>query len=337
MELSYDAVLLVSFGGPEKLDDITPFLENVLRGKRVPPGRIREVAAHYELFGGVSPINAQNRALLRALVDELNTHGPQLPVYWGNRNWHPLLGDTLRQMADDGIRKALALVTSAFASYSGCRQYIDDIRLARQQVGPKAPQVDKLRVFYNHPGFIEPMRERVAAALAKIPEPRRSAARLIYTAHSLPLTMAAASPYQRQLEEACRLVSQGVGRTQWQLAYQNRSGPPSEPWLEPDIGDYLLTLDAGGGVRDVVIVPIGFLCEHMEVVYDLDVEVAGLCEQLGLNMVRSAVAGNHPRLVTMIRELILERMDERAERLALGEFGPACDECPPDCCPPGSA
>ena len=205
---TYDAFLLVSFGGPEGPDDVLPFLENVVRGKNVPRGRLLEVARRYELFDGTSPLNAQNRVLLAALVGELNALGLALPVYWGNRNWHPLLVDTVRQMADDGVRRALALVTSAFGSYSGCRQYLEDIEDARQEVGPEAPQIEKLRLFYNHPGFIEAMVERVAAALGEIPSERRAAARLIFTAHSIPAAMAEHSPYQRQLREACRLVTE---------------------------------------------------------------------------------------------------------------------------------
>ena len=333
MPSSYEAVLLVSFGGPERPEDVVPFLENVVRGKDVPRQRLLAVAEHYQLFGGVSPINAQNRALLAALIEQLNAHGPPWPVYWGNRNWHPLLADTLRQMADDGVRRALAFVTSAFGSYPGCRQYVEDIERARAEVGTDAPEVDKLRLFYNHPGFIEPMAERVEAALAQIAPLQRSAARIVYTAHSIPEAMAKNCPYQSQLHEACRLVSERVGRSQWQLVYQSRSGPPSQPWLEPDLDDYLRELASDAPGCDVVIVPIGFLCEHMEVVYDLDIEARALCEELGLNMVRSAVVGCHRRFVRMIRELIGERIEEHPKRLSEGADGPYPDQCPPDCCP----
>lgn len=346
----YDAILLLSFGGPETPEDVLPFLENVVRGKNVPRQRLIDVAQHYELFDGVSPLNSENRALLSALVGELNAHGPRLPVYWGNRNWHPLLTDTVRQMAEDGVQHALALVTSAFGSYPGCRQYLEDIEHARHEVGPNSPQIDKLRLFYNHPGFIEPMAERVADALNEIPTERRAAARLIYTAHSIPTAMAERSPYEHQLREACRLVTehaqplaaspsrsplplgegQGEGERSWDLVFQSRSGPPSQPWLKPDIGDHLRQL--AGKTKDVVIVPIGFLVEHMEVVYDLDIEVRGLCEELGINMVRAAVVGNHPRFVGMIRELVLERIDPSTSRLALGSDGPWPDDCPADCC-----
>ena len=328
----YDALLLVSFGGPERPEDVLPFLENVVRGKRVPPERLREVAAHYELFDGVSPINAENRALLVALVAELNAHGPHLPVYWGNRNWHPLLADTLAQMADDGVRRALAFVTSAFSSYPGCRQYLEDIEQARQQIGPEAPAVEKLRPFYNHPGYVEPMADRVWEALEQIPADRRAAARLVFTGHSLPLAMAQGSPYVEQLGEACQLVAGRLKRPQWDLVYQSRSGPPSQPWLGPEIGDHLRKLAAGGDVRDVVIAPIGFVCQHMEIAYDLDVEAAALCEELGLTMVRAETVGCHPRFVRMIRELVLERIDPSAPRLAVGTHAPWPDVCPPNCC-----
>lgn len=328
----YDAILLVSFGGPEGPHDVLPFLENVVRGKRIPRERLLAVAEHYELFGGVSPVNAENRALLAALLKELNAHGRSLPVYWGNRNWHPMLGDTLQQMADDGIRHALAFVTSAFSSYSGCRQYLEDIERARQVVGDDAPRVDKLRVFYNHPGFIEPMAALVEAAFEKLPAERRRTARLIYTAHSLPLEMARNCDYEAQVRETCDLVSKRVGRSDWQLAYQSRSGRPSQPWLEPDICDSLRELGQSGEAGDVVVVPIGFVCEHMETIYDLDVVARSVCDETGLQMVRSATVGCHPRFVQMVRELVDERIEESPTRLALGSRGPSPDECLADCC-----
>jgi len=309
VQATYDAILLVSYGGPERPEDVIPFLEHVVRGKNVPKQRILAVAEHYELFDGVSPINAQNRALLHALVNELNEHGPTLPVYWGNRHWHPLLADTLRQMADDGARRALAFVTSAFDSYPGCGQYLEDIERARQDIGADAPQVDKLRVFYNHPGFVEPMVERVEAALAELPGDRRAAARIIYTAHSLPTEMAQSCPYEEQLGEACRLVSERLGSAAWQLVYQSRSGPASQPWLRPDICDFLRGLGPEAKGSDVVIVPIAFVCENMELVYDLDIATRAVCDELGINMVRVASVGCHPRFVRMIRELIAERTE----------------------------
>jgi len=334
MPLPHDALLLLSFGGPEGVDDVLPFLENVLRGKRVPRERMLEVAEHYYLFDGVSPINEQNRALLASLIPELASHGINMPVYWGNRNWHPMLTDTVRQMAEDGVSRALAFATSAFASYSGCRQYLEDIERARAEVGPTAPEIDKLRLFHNHPGFIEPMSQRVREALDSIHEPARSAARLVFTAHSLPLTMANACTYVTQLQDACRLVAERVGCSGWDLVYQSRSGPPDQPWLEPDVCDHLRSLREERGCTDVVLIPIGFLSEHMEVVYDLDVEAAGLCERIGLNLVRSSVVGRHPRFVAMIRELVQERLEDNPRRLALGHLGAAPDACSPDCCKP---
>jgi protoporphyrin/coproporphyrin ferrochelatase len=332
------AVLLVSFGGPESPDEVMPFLENVVRGKNVPPQRLLEVAGHYESLGGVSPTNGQNRALLAALVHELNTHGPRLPVYWGNRNWHPLLADAVRSMAEDGVRHAFALVTSAFGSHPTCREYLEDIERARREVGPEAPQIDKLRLFYNHPGFIASVADRAAAALALAPVERRRTARLVFTAHSIPAAMAERCPYQRQLQEACRLTVESLTASRdwngaaWALVFQSRSGPPAQPWLGPDIRDHIERLGRAGGTTDVVIVPIGFLVESMEVVYDLDVEVRALCDRLGIHFVRAAVAGAHPKLVRMVRELIEERLRPAVERLALGADGPWPDSCSNDCC-----
>ena len=328
----YDAVLLVSFGGPEGPDDVLPFLQRVTQGRNVPPNRLQEVAEHYHQFGGVSPLNAQNRALIAALVHELGDHGPRLPIYWGNRNWHPLLSDALRQMVADGIHRALALVTSAYSSYSGCRQYLEDIERARAQAGPDAPRVDKLRVFYNHPGFIEPMMENVQLALEELPEQHRAEAEMIFTAHSIPLNMAQTCDYQRQLEESSRLVSEGVGHTNWRLVYQSRSGPPSQKWLEPDVRDVLRELAAQGSSKHLILIPIGFISDHLEVLFDLDVEAAEICRESGLNMVRAATVGVHPRFVQMIRELIVEWTHDQPSRLALGQYGPSHDICPADCC-----
>jgi len=322
-----DALLLIAFGGPEQPADVLPFLENVLRGRNVPRERMLEVAEHYYHFGGVSPINGQMRELVPLVEAELREHGPRLPVYWGNRNWHPMLADTVRKMRDDGVKHALAFVMSAYSSYSGCRQYLDDIARAREAVGPGAPEIEKLRLFFNHPGFIEPMTEHVRNALRQLPS-----AALVYTAHSVPLSMAASSRYEVQLQEACRLVSERVGRDEWRLVYQSRSGPPSQPWLGPDIGDCLRELHAGG-VREVVIAPVGFISDHMEVLYDLDTEARGLCEELGMTLVRAATVGNHPAFVSMIAELARERVGEAAPRW-LGSLGASSDVCQPDCCAP---
>ncbi|RME44874.1 MAG: ferrochelatase [Caldilineae bacterium] len=313
------------------MDDVIPFLERVLAGRPVPRARLEEVAGHYRLFGGVSPLNAQNRALIAALKEELAAHNLPLPIYLGNRNGHPLLPDTLRRMANDGVQRALAFVTAAYSSYSSCRQYLEDIARARAEVGPDAPQVDKLRVFYNHPGFIEPNIEHVRDALRQIPAERRDAAPIAFTAHSIPLRMAHHCAYEQQLREVARLVAEGVGHDNWALVYQSRSGPPHQPWLEPDIGDHLRALRERG-VTDVVIAPIGFISDHMEVVYDLDTEARQIAESLGLNMVRAATPGTHPRFVRMIRELVEERLSPGAERLCIGQFGPEPDFCPDGCC-----
>jgi protoporphyrin/coproporphyrin ferrochelatase len=331
--MNYDAILVTSFGGPERLDEVIPFLENVLRGKNVPRERMLEVAEHYYHFGGKSPINDQNRQLIAALELELAQHGPRLPIYWGNRNWHPMLADTLRQMKADGVRRALAFVTSAYSSYSSCRQYREDIARAQAAVGEGALVVDKIRAFHNHPGFVEAVVDRVWHALAMIPEDRREAAHLIYTAHSIPLAMAQGCDYEKQLQETGRLVAEALGRKEWQLVYQSRSGPASQPWLEPDILDCLRKIKARGDSSDVVIAPIGFVSDHMEILFDLDTQARELCAELGLNMVRAETAGTHPRFIRMIRELICERQDENEVRLALGVLPPRPDFCVQDCCP----
>ena len=326
---NYDAVLILSFGGPEKPDDVIPFLENVLRGRNVPRERMLEVAEHYYHFGGKSPINDQNRALIAGLEALLMSEGRRMPVYWGNRNWTPYLADTLRQMRADGVRRALAFVTSVFSSYSGCRQYLEDIERARSEAGEGAPEIDKLRSFYNHPLFIEAEMDRVCAALDQIPPASRTDARVIFTAHSVPLAMAQSSDYQKQLEESCRLVAENLSLGGWQLVYQSRSGPPGQPWLEPDIGDVLRGLERAA---PVVIVPIGFISDHMEVLYDLDTEARAIAEERGLHMVRAATVGVHPKFLLMIRELILEKMDHCQPR-AVGRYGPNQDICRADCCP----
>lgn len=328
----YDALLVVSFGGPDGPDDVLPFLENVLRGRNVPRERMLEVAEHYYHFGGKSPINDQNRQLIVALQQELAVHDLALPIYWGNRNWHPLLADTLRQMAAAGVRRALAFITSAFSSYSGCRQYRENIAQAQQEVGSAAPQVDKLRSFFNHPGFIEPMIERTRHAFSQIPAERCHETPLVFTAHSIPVAMAEGCRYEAQLREACRLVGEGVRRDDWQLVYQSRSGPPNQPWLEPDVMDYIRGLHAERPLRDVVLVPIGFISDHLEVLYDLDTEARQQCDALGIRLVRAATVGTHPRFITMIRQLIEERLMANPQRLALGALGPKEDVCPEDCC-----
>ena len=334
MSVPYDALLVVSFGGPEGMHEVMPFLQTVLRGRNIPQDRLREVAHHYELFGGVSPLNGQNRALIAALRAELETSACNLPIYWGNRNWAPFLADTLQQMKQDGIKRALAFFTSAYSSYSGCRQYREDIQRAQAVVGAGAPEVDKLRVFYNHPGFIEPTVENVQRAWEQIVKERRATARVAFTAHSIPKAMAAGCSYENQLREVCQLVAENLNLQNWRLVYQSRSGPPTQPWLEPDILKHLSELKAEG-ITDVVVAPVGFISDHMEVLYDLDTEARQHCEAMGLNMIRAATVGTHPSFIRMIRELIVERMDTEATRRSLGISGPSHDVCPVDCCLPG--
>ncbi|MEM7135028.1 MAG: ferrochelatase [Myxococcota bacterium] len=328
---AYDSLLFVSFGGPEQRDDVMPFLENVVRGKNVPKERLAEVAEHYYHFDGKSPINDQNRALIAALEEELAAHDVDLPIYWGNRNWKPMLEDTIGQMRDDGRKRALAFVTSAYSSYSGCRQYRENIERARKEVGDGAPRVDKIRVFYNHPGFIEASVDGLLAALETLPKDRREAARVAFTAHSIPCSMSETSDYADQLEETARLVAEGARNDRWQLVYQSRSGPPHIPWLGPDILEHVDAL-AQINVKDLVVAPIGFLSDHMEVVWDLDVEARERATELGITLTRAATVGTNPAFVSMIRELIEERLGRTESPQAVGKRGPSHDVCPPDCC-----
>jgi len=329
----YDAILVLSFGGPEAPEDVMPFLENVTRGRHVPPERLAEVAGHYARFGGVSPINAATRDLIAALTNEIAVRGPQLPIYWGNRNWHPLLRDTIARMADDGRRRAVCFVTSAYGGYSSCRQYLDDIARARAEVGSAAPVVDKLRPFFDHPGFIDPFVRATRAALESLDPEARAGAHLVFSAHSVPLAQAAVTDYAAEVAEASRLVADRVGGgRRWAVAWQSRSGPPSQPWLEPAIGDHLAALGAEG-VGSVVVVPIGFIADHLEVVYDLDIEAAGQARSLGLQLVRAATPGTEPDFVAMIPELIAERTDPDATRRGLGTLAPRPIDCPDGCCP----
>jgi ferrochelatase len=336
--MSYDAFLLVSFGGPEGPDDVIPFLENVTRGRGVPRQRLEAVAEHYYRFGGVSPINQQCRDLLAAIEKDFAASGVDLPVYWGNRNWDPMLAGTMAAMAADGRHHALALVTSAYSSYSSCRQYLEDIERARSQAGPGAPRVEKPRPFFNHPGFIAPLADAARAAAAGLPGAGAAAGQydLLFTAHSIPGAMAAASgpaggAYPAQLAEAARLVAGQAGNARsWTLAYQSRSGPPSVPWLGPDVGECLTRL-AGSGSPGVVVVPAGFVSDHMEVVYDLDVEAADTARGLGLPLARAATPGTDPRFVSMITELVGERLSGQPAR-ALGTLGPSAGTCHDGCC-----
>ncbi|MGH3313802.1 MAG: ferrochelatase, partial [Streptomyces sp.] len=354
----YDALLLLSFGGPEGPDDVVPFLENVTRGRGIPRERLVEVGQHYYLFGGVSPINAQCRALLDAIRKNFAEAGLGLPVHWGNRNWAPYLTDALRELARDGRRRVLTLTTSAYASYSGCRQYRENLAeslAALESEGLEPPRVDKLRHYFNHPGFIEPMADGVLAALATLPADVREGAHLAFTTHSIPTAAADTSgPAQAHGEgggayvaehlDVARLVAGAVRERTgidhpWRLVYQSRSGPPQVPWLEPDICDHLESLSAEGAPA-AVMVPIGFVSDHMEVRYDLDTEATDKAAALGLPVVRSATVGADPRFAAAIRELVTERAAaERGEgprRRALGRLGPSHDVCPLGCCPAGT-
>lgn len=334
MPTPYDAILFVSFGGPEGPADVLPFLENVLRGRNVPRERMLEVAEHYQHFGGVSPLNSQVRELIRAVRTELDEHGIDLPIYWGNRNWNPLLEATLGEMAGQGVRNALAFFLSAYSSYSGCRQYRENIQAAQAAVGPRAPAVEKIRAFYNHPDFVAANADRLRGALAELGPPARDTAAVAFTAHSIPASMAAGCDYERQLRETCRLVAEsaGVSPERWRLVYQSRSGRPQDPWLGPDIVDHIHALKQSG-LQHVVVAPVGFLSDHIEVLYDLDEDAARAAGDLGMTMVRAGTVGTHPRFVAMIRKLIKERVHGE-RRDAVGLYGPNWDVCAPDCCPP---
>jgi protoporphyrin/coproporphyrin ferrochelatase len=328
--VTYDAVLLVSFGGPEAPEEVLPFMEQVTAGRGIPRERLVEVSQHYALFGGRSPINDQNRALRAALATELEAQDAPLPVYWGNRNSDPFLADELRRMRDDGVRRALCVVTSAYSSYSGCRQYREDLARAREEVGDGAPELDKVRVYYNHPGFVAPQVDLIAAALEELPEAERDGARVVFTTHSIPRTMSRHSDYEVQHHETCRLVMEALPGRPWELVYNSRSGPPQVPWLTPDVNDHLEAL-AADGVRAVVVVPVGFVSDHMEVVYDLDVEARATADRLGMAFARAGTVGLDPRFVAGLVELVRERHEDAPKR-ALGTRGPNWDACPVDCC-----
>lgn len=320
----FDALLVLSFGGPERSEDVMPFLENVTRGRGVPRERLLEVAENYYRLGGASPINEQCRALIAALREELRSHGIDLPVYWGNRNWHPYLEETMRRMQADGVRRALVVVTSAYASYSACRQYLDDLEKAKAAVGGETPSFERLPHYCLLPGFVDPLIDRVRNAFGQLPAGARSAASLLFTAHSIPLAMAHTSRYLAQLNEVARRVAAGVQHAGFRLVFQSRSGPPQQPWLEPDIRDALRE-DALAGIKDVVVAPIGFISDHMEVKFDLDTQARELAESLGLNMVRAATVGTDPKFVAMLRELIEERLQGENEAWPW--------PCETDCCP----
>jgi len=307
-----DALLVLSFGGPEGPEDVLPFLRRVLRGRNVPEERLLAVAEHYDHFGGVSPINAQNRALVQAVRERLAARDVDLPVYWGNRNWHPLLADTLATMRDAGVRHAAVFVTSAFGSYSGCRQYLEDL-LEAAAATPGAPRLSKLPLFFDHPGFLRAVADGLATVLAEAgPDPL-----VFFSAHSIPEAMSAGAPYREQLGRAAAMVAGDCGLTSWELVFQSRSGPPSQPWLGPDVCDRIRQLPRGS---TVVLCPIGFVSDHMEVLYDLDTEASAVAAAAGIRLLRSPTAGTHPAFVDMVVDL------------ALAPLGAGCDK---ECCPPG--
>lgn len=342
--MTVDALLLLSFGGPEGPDDVRPFLENVTRGRGVPPERLDEVAQHYLHFGGVSPINRLNRDIIDAVRAELTRAGIELPIYFGNRNWHPMVADTVRAMTDDGVRTALVFPTSAYGGYSACRQYDEDITGARDAV-PNAPDLVKLRQFFDHPLFVDSVVDAVRAAFAELPDDVRSDARLVFTAHSVPESAdAAAGPpsdgghrYSRQIAEAARLVAQRLDVAEYDVVYQSRSGPPSIPWLAPDIVDHVEALHAKG-VPAIVVSPIGFVSDHLEVVWDLDNEARERARELGMAFARAATPGTDPRFATLVVELVREHVENAAVR-KLSDFTAAgCTvngaPCALQCCEP---
>ena len=341
----FDALLLVSFGGPEQPADVVPFLKNVTRGRGIPQERLEEVGQHYFGFGGRSPINDQCRALIDAIAVDLSEHGIELPIYWGNRNWDPYLTDTVARMRGDGVTRVAALVTSAYSSYSGCRQYRENLYDAVEPIGDP-PRIDRLRHYFNHPGFVAAFVDSTCAALEALPGEQRASARLVFVTHSIPLPMAEQSgptggAYVDQHTAVAGLVARAVadrsgGHHEWDLVYCSRSGSPHSPWLEPDVNDHLETL-AGQGVTAVVTVPIGFVSDHMEVVFDLDTEAAATARRLGLGFARAGTPGTHPAFVAAVRDLLLERAAVESGRAVIrsvvGDQPASWDLCAAHCCP----
>ncbi len=341
----YDALLLVSFGGPEQPEDVVPFLQNVTRGRGIPVERLVEVGAHYQQFGGKSPINDLNRAFLAAIREDFEAAGLGLPVYWGNRNWDPYLADVVREMRDDGVRRAACFLTSAYSSYSSCRQYREDLAEAVASV-PGAPQLDRLRAYFNHPGFVAAVTDASLAAIAELDDDARHGARIVFVTHSIPTAMNAASgpgggAYVTQHLSIAREVTDRIRRVTgihagYDVVYCSRSGAPHVPWLEPDINDWLRHLADDPAVTAAVMVPIGFVSDHMEVVYDLDTEAMTTAKKVGLPAVRAATAGLDQRFVAVVRDLLLERAaterGEHPERLKIGSLPASPDLCAAGCC-----
>ena len=350
----YDAVVVVSFGGPEKAEDVRPFLENVAQGRDIPEERLAEVEAVYLSHGGASPANELNRDLAERLGQALEESGNPMPVYLGNRNWHPYLKDTLGEMAGDGVKRALAFVTSGFSSYSSCRQYREDIEAAVEALpdGEKI-EIHKLRGFFNHPDFISIQAEAVRESVKELTSEgfELSAIRIIFTAHSLPMESAKVCDYEAQLREASRLVMEEIDWSGlslgesgaphgWDLVWQSRSGPPSVKWLEPDIGDHIPAVaffgsgpNRAGRCQAIVVVPIGFVSDHMEVIQDLDTVASQVAEEFNLAFRRATTVGSNPGFAQMIASLVAERIDPAAEPLSIGNAPPLPDFCQKDCCP----
>jgi ferrochelatase len=311
MARAFDAVLVIAFGGPQGREDVRPFLANVLRGRRVSPERVEDVAHHYELFGGISPLTELTTRQAVLLLEELRDRGHDLPVYVGMRNWHPFLEDTLETMARHGVRRAVGFIAAAHRSYSSCTQYRENVEAARAHLRTAA--LEDVEIVYvgdwhSHPGFVDANADHVRDALTSLPDRVRDRVRLIFTAHSIPSAMAARFPYQRQLEETAQAVANRVGVKDWVLVFQSRSGRPEDPWLGPDVCDYLRQQSAAG-LQAAVLCPIGFICDHIEVLYDLDTEAAGVCQELGIPMARAHAVNDHPRFVAAMADAVVDTIE----------------------------
>ncbi len=299
----FDSVLLIAFGGPEKREDIRPFLEIVSAGRRIPPERLEEVARHYEAIGGRSPLNELTMRQAEGLRQELKRDGVPMPIYVGMRNWHPFLHETLAEMRERGSRRALGIILSSFQTEASWERYVADVATAREKVGAGAPEIAYAPPWAEHPRFLDAMVARAADALAQVPAPNRADALLVFTAHSVPVAMASGSPYARQIESAALVIAGRLGHARWQVAYQSRSGAPSDPWLEPDICDALRGMK-GQGIEDVVVAPIGFVCDHVEVLYDLNVQARAVAAEADLRFHRAQTANDHPAFIAMLADLV---------------------------------
>ncbi len=332
---SYDALLLVSFGGPETQDQVIPFLERISHGRKIPESRLAEVAERYNQFDGVSPINERMRSLSSTVSAELETRGHDLPVFWGNRNAPPFLTDVVADLRDTGVKRVLAWIASPYSSYPSCRQYREDLDAARQSVGSGSPVIDRVRPHHDHPGLIETAADRLTEALAQLPSDRRAGAHLLFSAHSIPVSMAETCAYEEQIVDAAQLVSQIVdpkGRHPWDVVWQSRSGSPQTPWLEPDIGDRITELSTFG-TQAIATSPIGFAIENFEIKWDLDIEAANRAQEVGIAFARAQTADNDPRFASMLVDLYEERIFDNPSRRSLGALDLRPDICPKNCCP----